>query len=159
MPLWRHHDVISSNQCFLVFSSYFCAEGQHSQKLMIKNTWSIRQTINLDFSPSKSYECLVLQWNIGFRDMWTGRKGVGEVALVNANCSQLCVYFLNYFSRKGSKIYQINKNSQQKKIASKFVWRHRSRHRSTEKVWDNIFLKTIVFKATKILDPKHHNLI
>ena len=46
---------------FSVFFPYFCAEGQHSQKLMIKNTLSIRQTINLDFSPFKSYECLVLQ--------------------------------------------------------------------------------------------------
>ena len=44
-------------------------------------------------------------------------------------------------------------------FAPKSVWRHQWRHRSTEKVWDNIFLKTIVFKVTKILDPKHHNPI
>ena len=89
---------------------------------------------------------------------------------LNANCCQLCVHFLSYFSRKGSKIYQINKKSQQKKFgkskinyydiihqisqfASKFVWRHRWRHRSAEKIWDNIFLETIVFKVTKI--PKY----
>ena len=35
---------------------------------------------------------------------------------LNANCSQLCVYFLSYFSRKGSKIYQLNKKLQQKKF-------------------------------------------
>ena len=28
-----------------------------------------------------------------------------------------------------------------------------------QKILDNIFLETIVFKVTKILDPKHHNLI
>ena len=77
MPLWRHHFL--QNQCFLVLSSYFCAEGQHSQKRMIKNTLSIRQKISLDFKPSKSYEC---QWNIGFRDMWTEKQEVGKVALV-----------------------------------------------------------------------------
>ena len=44
-------------------------------------------------------------------------------------------------------------------FASKFVWRHRWRHKSTEKSWDNIFLETIVFKVTKIPDPKHHNPI
>ena len=61
---------------------------------------------------------------------------------LNVNCSQLCVYFLSYFSRKGSKIYQINKKLQQKKFgnskinyydvirqisqfASTFVLRHR----------------------------------
>ena len=33
---------------------------------------------------------------------------------LNASYSQLCVYFLSYFSRKGSKIYQINKKSYKK---------------------------------------------
>ena len=28
-----------------------------------------------------------------------------------------------------------------------------------KKIWDNIFLETIVFEVTKILDPKHHNPI
>ena len=41
----------------------------------------------------------------------------------------------------------------------KSVWRHRWRHRSTEEFWSSIFLKTIVFKVTKILDSKHHNPI
>ena len=40
---------------------------------------------------------------------------------LNANCSQLCVYFLSYFSRKGSKIYQINKKSQKKKFGKSKV--------------------------------------
>ena len=47
MLLWRRNDVVMTsfpqNQRFLVFSSYFCAEDQHSQKLMIKNPWSTRQ--------------------------------------------------------------------------------------------------------------------
>ena len=82
--LLRHNDIIfSKNQCFLEFSFYFfSAKCQHSQTLLIKIAWSIRQTINLDFSPFKSYECLVLQWNIGVREMWTAKREVGEVTLV-----------------------------------------------------------------------------
>ena len=37
----RIHAIMTSfppNQRFLEFSSYFCAECQHSQKLLIKNT-------------------------------------------------------------------------------------------------------------------------
>ena len=45
-----------------------------------------------------------------------GNEKWGRWHLLNANCSQFCVYFLNYFSRKGSKIYQIYKKSQQKKF-------------------------------------------
>ena len=44
-------------------------------------------------------------------------------------------------------------------FAPKFVWRHRWRHKLTEKIWDNICLKTIMFKVTKILGPKHHHPI
>ena len=43
-------------------------------------------------------------------------------------------------------------------FAFRFV-RHLLRHRSTEKIWDNIFLERRAFKVTKILDPKHHNPI
>ena len=43
-------------------------------------------------------------------------------------------------------------------FAPKFVWHHRWHHRSAEKIWDNIFLETIVFRVTKILDPKHHKI-
>ena len=46
---------------------------------------------------------------------WETRSG-GDGTRLNANCSQLCAYFLSYFSRKGSKICQINKKSQQKKF-------------------------------------------
>ena len=73
-------------------------------------------------------------------------------------------------------MYQTNKKSEQKnfgkskinyydvireilQFAPKFVWRHRWRHRSTKKISGNIFLKTIVFKVTKIPDIKHHNPI
>ena len=45
-----------------------------------------------------------------------GNEKWGRWHSLNANCSQLCVYFLSYFSRKGSKIYQLNKKSQQKKF-------------------------------------------
>ena len=40
-----------------------------------------------------------------------------------------------------------------------FAWRHRWRHRSTTKILDNIFLKTTVFKDTKLLDSKHNNQV
>ena len=43
-------------------------------------------------------------------------KKWGRWHSLNANSSQFCVYFLSYFSRKGSKIYQINKKSQQEKL-------------------------------------------
>ena len=109
---WRQ---FTPNLRFFSILSYFCAEGQHSQKLMIKNTWSIRQAINLDFSPFKSYECLVLQWNILEKCELANEKW-GRWHLLSVNCSQLCVYFLNYFSWIGSKIYQINKKSEQKKL-------------------------------------------
>ena len=45
-----------------------------------------------------------------------GNEKWGRWHSLNGNCSQLCVYFLRYLSRKGSKIYQINKKSQQKKF-------------------------------------------
>ena len=45
-----------------------------------------------------------------------GNEKWGRWPSLNANCGQLCVYLLSYFSRKGSKIYQINKKSQQKKF-------------------------------------------
>ena len=45
-----------------------------------------------------------------------GNEKRGRWHSLNAKCSQLCVYFLSYFSRKGSKIYQINKKPQQKKF-------------------------------------------
>ena len=146
---WNHNDVIFPKSVFLVFSSYFCAEGQHRQKLMIKNTWL------LYYSETQDLEICEL-----------GNEEWGRWHSLNTNCCQLSVYFLSYFSRKGSKIYQIHKKSQQKKsgkskinyhdvipqisqFASKFVWRHRWRYRLTEKIWDSIFLETIVFKVTK----------
>ena len=162
---WLHNDIISPpNQCFLVFS-YFCAEGQHSQKLIIKNTWALCQTINLDFTPSKSYECSELE-----NEKW------GRWHLLNANCSQLCVYFLSYFSRKGSKIYQINKKLQQKKLGKSkinyfdVIPRFYNMPLNLYDVIGDVtgrlqkseitfFFETIVFKVTKILDPKHHSPI
>ena len=39
------------------------------------------------------------------------------------------------------------------------MWRHQLRHGITEQIWDIIFLKIIVFKVTKVLDPKHDNPI
>ena len=45
-----------------------------------------------------------------------GNEKWGKWQSLNAKYSQLCVYFLSYFSRKGSRIYQINKKSQQKKF-------------------------------------------
>ena len=50
-------------------------------------------------------------------EKWGG--GGGGWHSLNANYSQLCLYFLSYFSRKGSKIYQINKKLQQKKLQQK----------------------------------------
>ena len=41
----------------------------------------------------------------------------------------------------------------------KFVWRHWWRHSLAEKFIDIIFLKTIMLKVTKMLDPKHQNAI
>ena len=97
--------------------------------------------------------------------------------MLNANCSQLCVYFLSYFSRKGSKIYQINKKSQQKKLGKSkkktIITSFARFHNLPLNLYDVIgdvtdqlkkseiivFLETIVFKVTKILDPKHHNPI
>ena len=54
---------------FLEFSSYFCA--------LIENTWSMRQTENSDLSPFKACIYFALQWNWGFREMWT-KKEEGE---------------------------------------------------------------------------------
>ena len=45
-----------------------------------------------------------------------GNEKRGRWHSLNAKYSQLCLYFLSYFSRKGSKIYQINKKPQQKKF-------------------------------------------
>ena len=160
---------------FLEFSSYFCAEGQHSQIFLIKDTWSIRQTTNSNLSPFQSYECLVLQRTWDLEKCVMENEKLGKWCSVLANCSQVCVYFFKLFQKIGSKIYQINKNRKWKiqkvkkycydvinqifKFSLQFVWRHRWHHSLTDKFLDIIFLKTMVLKVTKILDPNHRNPI
>ena len=131
-PIWCHDDVITTSFLHKTVFSYiflhiFCAEGQHSQKILIKNASSIHQIRDSDLSPFQIYECLVLQRNIGFqRNMNRKTRKDGTWYSLHPNCSQLCANCLGYFSRYGLKYIKQTKtrNLKIQKVKNKQLWRH-----------------------------------